>query len=67
MSVSVNTWDLAVTWTGVKNLTVSAGLANMFDQEPPFSNQRTMSQQGYDPRYGNPIGRAFLMRAVYAF
>ncbi len=64
---AVNTWDLAVTWTGVDRLSVTAGLANMFDQEPPFSNQTSISQRGYDPRYGNPIGRAFLLRAVYTF
>jgi iron complex outermembrane receptor protein len=64
---SVNTWDLAATWTGVKNLSVTAGLTNLFNQEPPFSNSSDGTQVGYDYRYGNPIGRAFLLRAVYTF
>jgi len=64
---SVNTWDLAATWTGVKNLSVTAGLTNLFDQDPPFSNTSSSTQVGYDSRYGNPIGRAFLLRAVYSF
>jgi iron complex outermembrane recepter protein len=64
---SVNTWDLAATWTGTKNLSVTAGLTNIFNQDPPFSNQGSQFQVGYDSRYANPIGRAFLLRAVYTF
>jgi iron complex outermembrane receptor protein len=64
---AVNTWDLAATWTGMKNLSVTAGLTNLFNQDPPFSNTGSTSQVGYDSRYGNPIGRAFLLRAVYTF
>jgi iron complex outermembrane recepter protein len=64
---SVNTWDLAATWSGSKNLSVTAGLTNLFNQDPPFSNQGSQFQVGYDSRYANPIGRAFLLRAVYVF
>jgi iron complex outermembrane recepter protein len=64
---ATNTWDLAVTWSGVKGLIVTAGLTNLFDQDPPFSNQGTLFQVGYDARYANPIGRAFLLRASYTF
>jgi iron complex outermembrane receptor protein len=64
---AVNTWDLAATWSGVKNLSITAGLTNMFNQEPPFSNASSGTQVGYDYRYANPIGRAFLLRAVYTF
>ena len=64
---AVNTWDLAATWTGIKNLSVTAGLTNMFDQDPPFSNTVATTQVGFDYRHGNPIGRAFLLRAVYSF
>lgn len=62
-----NVWDLAVTWTGVKGLALTAGLTNMFNQTPPFSNQDSGFQVGYDQRYANPIGRAFLLRATYEF
>ncbi|MBN8493386.1 MAG: TonB-dependent receptor [Burkholderiales bacterium] len=64
---ATNTWDLAVTWTGLKGLVMTAGITNLFDQEPPFSNQGTLFQVGYDARYASPIGRAFLLRASYAF
>ncbi len=62
-----NVWDLAVTWSGVKGLTVTGGLTNLFDSDPPFSNQGGGFQVGYDYRYANPIGRAFLLRGTYQF
>jgi iron complex outermembrane receptor protein len=64
---AVNTWDLAATWTAVKNLSVTAGLTNLFNQAPPFSNNSNGVQTGYDYRYASPIGRAFILRAVYTF
>ncbi len=64
---SVNTWDLTATWTGVKNLSVTLGLLNMFNQEPPFSNQGAGFQVGYDYRNASPIGRAILLRGTYSF
>lgn len=64
---SVNTWDAALTWSGAKNTVVTAGITNLFDQAPPFSNQGTGPPTGYDYRYANPIGRAFILRAVYRF
>ena len=62
-----NVWDLAVTWSGVKGLAVTAGLTNMFNYKPPYSNQGDGFQVGYDFRYANPIGRAFLLRGTYQF
>ena len=64
---AVSTWDLALTWSGWKNTVLSAGVSNVFDQDPPFSNQDTGPPTGYDYRYANPIGRALLLRAVYRF
>ncbi len=64
---SINTWDLALTWTGVKNAVITAGVTNLFNQDPPFSNQINGPPTGYDYRYANPIGRAFMLRATYTF
>ncbi len=60
-------WDLAVTWTGIKGLALTAGLTNMLDEDPPFSNQGDSFQVGFDQRMANPIGRALFMRASYTF
>ena len=62
-----NVWDLSVTWAGVKGLAITGGITNLFDRDPPFSNQGDGFQVGYDFRYANPIGRAFLLRATYNY
>ena len=60
-------WDISGTWSGVKGLSLTLGLTNMFNTKPPFSNQSDAFQVGYDWRYGNPIGRAVLGRVTYQF
>ena len=59
-------FDLFGTWTGYKGLTLTAGIKNLFDEDPPFSNQVTTFQRGYDPRFTDPRGRTF-SRAAYKF
>jgi len=60
-------FDLFGTWTGFKGLTLTAGIKNLFDEDPPFTNQVTTFQRGYDPRFTDPRGRTFLVRAAYKF
>ncbi|MES2740189.1 MAG: TonB-dependent receptor [Pseudomonadota bacterium] len=64
---SYSLWSLSGNYTGFKGVTLTAGLKNLFDKEPPYSNQGTMFQQGYDPRYTDPIGRALYLRGSYTF
>jgi len=59
--------NLSGTYTGFKNVTLTAGVKNIADKEPPFSNQGTVFQKGYDPRYTDPIGRALYLRGSYSF
>jgi iron complex outermembrane receptor protein len=49
---------------GFKGVTLTAGVKNLFDKEPPFSNQGTLFQKGYDPRYTDPVGRALYCAAA---
>jgi iron complex outermembrane receptor protein len=62
-----STWTLSGTYTGNKQIDVTAGIKNLFDQDPPYTNQTTTFQQGYDPRYTDPLGRTFYMRVTYRF
>jgi iron complex outermembrane receptor protein len=62
-----STYDLFGTWTGYKGLTLTAGIKNLFDEDPPFSNQQNTFQRGYDPRFTDPRGRTFMLRAAYKF
>ena len=59
--------DVSGTWTGMKNLAVTLGVKNLFDTKPPFTNQGTVFQKGYDPRFTDAVGRAYMVRAAYSF
>ena len=59
--------DLSLTWTAMKNLNLTLGVANLFDTDPPLSGQNTTFQRGYDPRFTDPLGRTFMFRAGYKF
>lgn len=59
--------NLSTTYTGIKNLSLTGGIKNLFDVEPPFTQQATTFQKGYDPRYTDAIGRSLFLRASYKF
>jgi iron complex outermembrane receptor protein len=60
-------WDLTGTWQGIKGLTITAGVLNLFNEKPPFSNQGATFQVGYDPRFASPLGRQWLLQGRYEF
>jgi iron complex outermembrane recepter protein len=64
---SYSVFDTAITWTGLKNLTLTAGINNLLDTDPPKSTQNNTFQRGYDPRFTDPLGRTFVLRAGYKF
>ncbi|WP_233630984.1 MULTISPECIES: TonB-dependent receptor [unclassified Pseudomonas] len=64
---SWNVWDLAGTYTWRDTAQVTVGVQNLFDREPPFSNQTSTFQSGYDPRYSDPFGRTLYTRVSYNF
>jgi iron complex outermembrane receptor protein len=59
-------WNLGFSYAGFRDWTVSAGIKNLFDRDPPFSNQNSTVQVGYDPSYGDPRGRLYWIGASYA-
>jgi iron complex outermembrane recepter protein len=64
---SYNTVDGYVSWAGVKGLNLTLGVTNLFDQAPPYSNQGEVFQANYDPRFSDPTGRKYYVRASYSF
>ncbi len=60
-------WDLAGSWAVTKQFTVRAGINNVLDTEPPFSNQSYYFLATYDPTYTDPKGRTFYASVKYAF
>ncbi len=59
--------NLSGSYTGFDGLALTLGIKNLWDKAPPFSNQGTLFQKGYDARYTDPTGRAIYARASYAF
>lgn len=64
---SYQLWNMTGTYTVAKGISLTAGIKNLFDNNPPFTNQGTTFQQGYDPRFTDPIGRALYLRSSFAF
>lgn len=62
-----STWTISGTYSGNKQVDITAGVKNVLDEDPPYTNQTTTFQQGYDPRYTDPLGRTFYIRATYRF
>ncbi|WP_445115842.1 TonB-dependent receptor [Acinetobacter sp. WZC-1] len=60
-------YNISGTYKGFKNLELSMGIKNIFDEDPPASNVQDNSQQGYDPRYADPLGRTYFVRGTYKF
>jgi len=56
-------WDTQVSYTGIKNLRLTLGVKNLFDKDPPLTNQQYTFQSGFDPSYYDARSR-FLYGSV---
>jgi iron complex outermembrane receptor protein len=63
------TFNLVGTYTAVKDLTLSAGLINLFGVNPPYTwhDVDNAVGTGWDPRVADPRGRTLTMSASYKF
>jgi iron complex outermembrane receptor protein len=66
---SYMTFGASATYTGIKNLSLTLGVKNLFDRDPPFTahNLDFAAGAGWDPRVADPRGRAFTFLASYKF
>lgn len=60
-------WDLATSYQWGKPLKLRLGVKNLFDRNPPPSNQVFFFLAGYDPSYTDPRGRLFYGSIAYSF
>ena len=60
-------WDLSGAWNASKDLTLRAGIKNLFNTAPPYSNQAYFFISGYDPSYTDPRGRFGYLSVQYQF
>ena len=64
---SYTTFDVFGSWTVASALQLTLGVKNVFDRDPPYSNQGEVFQANYDPRFTDPTGRAYYARLTYSF
>jgi iron complex outermembrane recepter protein len=66
---SYTTYNFSASYSGIKNLRLTAGIKNIFDTDPPFTahNLDFAAGAGWDPRVADPRGRAFTVQASYKF
>jgi iron complex outermembrane receptor protein len=60
-------WNLTGSYAISKALKVRAGVLNLLNTAPPFSNQAYYFLAGYDPTYTDPRGRSAFVSVNYAF
>lgn len=63
-----STWDLQGSYGGFRNLTLTAGVKNLFNRKPPeVITAGSYFQTGYDPTYFDPHGQTLYVGANYKF
>jgi iron complex outermembrane receptor protein len=63
-----STWDLQGTYSGVKNLVLTAGVKNLFNRKPTeVITGGSYFQTGYDPTWYDPHGQTGYVSATYQF
>ncbi len=61
------TYDTQIVWSHKTVVDIALGIKNLLNTDPPSSRNDQPFQTGYDPQYGNPLGRVFYIRAKYKF
>ena len=59
-------WDLSASYRVNAQLRLRAGVLNLLDTAPPFTNQSRYFQVTWDPTYGDPRGRSVFVSLNYA-
>ena len=63
-------YNLSVSYSGFKGLTLTGGIKNLFDTDPPFTaayDTNTGAGSSWEPRVADPRGRSFTLLATYTF
>jgi iron complex outermembrane recepter protein len=66
---SYTTFNLFTTYSGIKGLTLTGGIINLLDKQPPFThhNVDNVVGAGWDPRVADPRGRTVSVSMRYDF
>jgi iron complex outermembrane receptor protein len=63
------TYNIQTAYIGFKNWRLAAGVRNLLDTKPPYTNAggQNYFQAGYDPGYVDPRGRFIYATVSYKF
>jgi iron complex outermembrane receptor protein len=61
------TYDTQVSYVGFKGLKLIAGIKNLMDRDPPYTNSAGQFAAGYDINYADVRGRFVYGTAIYSF
>jgi iron complex outermembrane receptor protein len=64
------THNASLTWRGIEGLSVTAGIRNLFNEDPPFAityDSNTGAGSSWEPRVADPRNRSFTLLAEYRF
>jgi iron complex outermembrane receptor protein len=67
---SYSIYNAAVTWRGIDGLSVTAGIKNLLNEDPPFAityDSNTGAGSSWEPRVADPRNRSFTLLAEYRF
>jgi iron complex outermembrane recepter protein len=64
---SMSLWDFQGSYSGFKGFTLTVGVKNLMDTNPPQTNQNLTFQAGYDPNYYDARARFVYGMLRYAF
>lgn len=62
-----DTFDVQVAYNGFRHLRLAAGVKNLFDRDPPYTNLTSNFLGGYDVSYADPNGRFVYVNATYSW
>jgi iron complex outermembrane receptor protein len=62
-----STIGLNAAYSGIRNTTLTLGVKNVFDTDPPYTRQNQSFQVGYDPALADPTGRFFYASVRFRF
>lgn len=60
-------WNAGVSYTGFRNLKIRAGVNNLLDRGPSYNDETSGSNAGYNPQWGDPVGRFYTVGVTYKF
>ena len=64
---TMHVWNAGLAFKGIKNFTVGLQVNNLFDQGPRFNDETSGANAGYNPQFGDPMGRYFKLTMTYKF